>query len=79
MLNILLHQAESNDEMLEWIGVIQKLNDNQTLCNSLIKRKADELLQPVEERTVPDRRSKIKEYKMEEEFAVNSQYGSWWL
>ena len=37
-------QADTNEEMLEWIGVIQKLNDNQSLCNSLIKKKADELL-----------------------------------
>ena len=68
--------------MLEWIGVIQKLNDNQSLCNSLIKRKADELLksdnkadnsEEVGKRT--GKGGKIKEYKLEAEFAVNSQYG----
>ena len=63
---------------MEWIGVIQKLNDNQSLCNSLIKRKADELLK-VDNKVEEDKKSgksKIKEYKPEPEYVMNSQYGT---
>ncbi|KAL5261278.1 hypothetical protein ACHWQZ_G007099 [Mnemiopsis leidyi] len=67
-----LFKAESNDEMLEWTGVIQNLNDNQSLCNSLIKRKADELLKT--DTLTKSNQGKIKEYKQEAEFTINSQY-----
>ena len=59
--------------MLEWTGVIQNLNDNQSLCNSLIKRKADELLKT--DTLTKSNQGKIKEYKQEAEFTINSQYG----
>ena len=79
------NQADSNEEMVEWTGVIQKLNDNQSLCNSLIKKKADEILKTdtkVDGNEEPGKKTgksggKIKEYKQEAEFAINSQYGSW--
>ena len=65
--------------MLEWIGVLQKLNDNQSLCNNLIKRKADEILKSdasVPEETKNKKNTfKLKEYKQETDFQMNTQYG----
>ena len=74
-----LSQAESQEEMLEWISVIQRQMDNQSLCNSLIKKKADALFLKTDSGSVePERKKppKIKPYIRGDDFTMNTQYGT---